>query len=290
MKNKILKLSVTLFTFFATVNGVYAHEDVGKISLNVSDEVYKAVESNDIKKIKELGLEMTDNGIVLNKISKTIATTTIYDRFDNIISINEKELTPEEELKLSNTSNYHVLSDGKFHKISMLDSTVNGIKTYETNSKTLELIYMVYTSGNYAIEVRNTWKTNPKYHSFDILGLRWENNMSTSSYSITGYETVLNGTAKTEYTEASSMDHMKKFSNGAGLSQNLYDDYIPFINQMRIVSSNYFGNSISGTYQHAKKDITLAKSRSYTISASGLGGVLKHNYASYYDAMQGISM
>lgn len=59
---------------------------------------------------------------------------------------------------------------------------------------------------------------------------------------------------------------------------------------MRIVSSNYFGNSISGTYQHAKKDITLAKSRSYTISASGLGGVLKHNYASYYDAMQGISM
>lgn len=62
------------------------------------------------------------------------------------------------------------------------------------------------------------------------------------------------------------------------------------INQMRIVSSNSFGNSISGTYQHAKKDITLAKSRSYTISASGLGGVLKHNYASYYDAMQGISM
>ena len=47
------------------------------------------------------------------------------------------------------------------------------------------------------------------------------------------------------------------------------------------------------TYQHATSALTLANSKSYTFSSSGLGGVLYYSNSTIrnkYDGMQGLSM
>ena len=47
-----------------------------------------------------------------------------------------------------------------------------------------------------------------------------------------------------------------------------------------------------GTYQHATSDVTLSQSKNYSISSSGLGGVLAfaNSVIGYYDGMQGVDI
>ena len=57
---------------------------------------------------------------------------------------------------------------------------------------------------------------------------------------------------------------------------------------LNVKSDTSFGTYVYGTYQHATTNVSLATSKSYTISSSGLGGVLNHSYSSYYGGMQGV--
>lgn len=83
------------------------------------------------------------------------------------------------------------------------------------------------------------------------------------------------------------------FNNGAGISMNLVDAGHEFANLMAY--SGYYTNdniTFYASYQHAQSDISVADSKKYNLSSSGLGGVINFTNASIrskYDGMQGIS-
>ena len=85
-------------------------------------------------------------------------------------------------------------------------------------------------------------------------------------------------------------DNMLVFSNGVGITMNMYDNTSD--HKMTLYAS-FNGNpgSIYATYQHARhSNITFAMSQSYTISYQGLGGVLLFSNSTiegYYDGMKG---
>ena len=86
-------------------------------------------------------------------------------------------------------------------------------------------------------------------------------------------------------------DNILYFPQAAGITMNMYDNTNEHVMIMEIGFVNNPGN-VYITYQHARhSNITFAQSQSYTISPSGLGGVLYFSNStvrSYYDGMQGI--
>ncbi len=229
-----------------------------------------------------------DEDQVLGYNSKTIATTTKYDKLGNVVYSKSIALTPKEELMLENNKNIHILEDGKLHDLSNTNSTNSVYWQYETASKKVEINYVHYTNGNYGIQLTNTWKTNPKTKSYDIIAARWTNYKTTAYYTVSGQQIPTVSEPHVDYTESASANNMVKQPYGAGISQNLYDDYVPMLNTLLITSATDFGTNVYGTYQHATSNISLANSKSYTISSTGLGGVIAHNYSSYYDGMTGV--
>ena len=83
---------------------------------------------------------------------------------------------------------------------------------------------------------------------------------------------------------------IQKQKDGFGVSIKLLENG----NDMKI--SQYFrttsGGTIFGSYQHAKKNITLANSKKYSISHSGYGNVFlfDETIKDYYDGMAGVDI
>lgn len=285
MKNKILKLlGISAFGFSAIIGTVSAAtlDDLkDPFNLNPSEEntIGVSVTPEQLELAKDL-----DGDILLGYNSKTIATTSVYDASSNVIDVYEKEVTPLEEKMIEN-NNVHVFADGKLHDMSKELQTQSNYVRYETNSKKIEIMYYI-SGGNYRIQMSNNWKTNPKVHSFDIIATRWDNYKSTSDYWLgNSYESTVNGNQQ-NYTDSSN--NLKKFNLGVGLSQNLFDNVAPLTNMLNVLSSSSFGTYVYGSYQHANRNVSLETSKSYTISSSGLGGVINQSYPSYYDGMQGV--
>lgn len=169
-------------------------------------------------------------------------------------------------------------------------------KEYETNAKILNmLINAMEDNGQlYAqIELHCFWKTMPIVRSYDISAVRWStsNTMKYNVLYVTGEQDYkINGTrGKVEYSDNGT--NSKRFSNAGGISMNILDDATSDLHTAIYVTGKLTGSgklTAYGTYQHAVRYITLDESKSYTISSSGLGGVLKHSYASSFDAMQGL--
>ena len=83
---------------------------------------------------------------------------------------------------------------------------------------------------------------------------------------------------------------MVSLSKGVGISMNLVDSGSDYKLYLFIKGTSNPGTTY-GTYQHATSNISLNTSKSYTFTTSpnsGLGGVLNHNYPSYFDNMQGV--
>lgn len=283
MKIKFIKLFyISILSFFVSINIANALS----VDNNINENIDLKISKKRLEMVKKM--QLNDADVLIGYSKKSIATTVKYDNFDNVISVQEKEITEAEENLLENNKNVHILEDGQLHVVNSLVSAQANYVRYETNSKEVA-IYYVREGGKYAIHVSNTWKSNPKYHSFDILGARWDNFKQISNYSVSGTQTPLSGSS-IEYNETSSGDHIKKFNYGSGLSQNLIDNVTPLINFMKIKSEDGsdFGTNVYGTYQHASKNISLTNSKSYTVDSTGLGGVIKHNYSKSYDGMQGV--
>lgn len=282
MKKLIYLLLITLICPITTFAKTIVKEEAEDITKDASISVSVTQEQLD-----NLKYAKKDENIVLNKNTKTIATTVVYDKFHNIVETRNKELTPAEEIYLQKNKNVHILADGKLHNLDTENSINSDPWYHETSSKTVTISYE-YKNGIYNISLENKWKTNPKVHSFDIIAVKWSYHKDTSDYTVTGKQTPKPLNPVVEYNESKSKDNIVKQNFGTGISQNLFDDYAPYTNTINVQSTKNFGLVAWGTYQHATSDITLAKSKSYTITNEGLGGILKHDYANYYDGMQGV--
>lgn len=161
-----------------------------------------------------------------------------------------------------------------FENIGVIPYSVS----HETNSKTIKISKSCASTCSISVVV--TWKNVPNTKSYDIIGAYLEGvNLLSRVYT----------NAKTTSINNSSSE-IKKDNNGFGVSISLPtsgSNYV--INQTYTVSK---GGTVYASYQHAKKTISLANSKNYTISKDGYGGVFKFSgtAASVYDKMGGVSI
>lgn len=208
-----------------------------------------------------------------------VRTINMYDRFGNIIDSFEDVLEKEEyeqELSISTTSANNCA--GQFYPYC-----------YATEYKTLRLKYYYddLVENEYSVVALLTWEKEPLVKKYDVFAIRWTNNVSYNSF-----EGKQNANGKSEVIYTMDDDNCKIFSNAVGITMNMYDNTDGHYMELNI-GFEYNPGRIYVTYQHARNsNITFAQSQSYTISPTGLGGVLYFSNStvrSYYDGMQGIT-
>ncbi|MDE6292412.1 MAG: hypothetical protein K2L98_01890 [Bacilli bacterium] len=153
-----------------------------------------------------------------------------------------------------------------------------GENTAESNSKIIKI--STSCQSNCTVSVTVTWKTIPKTRSYDVIGARFSGNKLID----------VDYTKAISTTKTNSSTDVKKLDNGFGVSVLLPNTGTTFIvNQGYTVTK---GGTIYASYQHAKRTISLANSKNYTISKDGYGGVFKFSgtAANVYDAMRGVSL
>ena len=135
------------------------------------------------------------------------------------------------------------------------------------------------TNTKCIITINMKWLNMPKIRSYDVLGARFEGPSLLNDHMTTLF---LDDVKKniTMYT-------VKK-SNGFGVSFKLPTGGSSLrITQIFEVS---VGGTVYASYQHANKTSTLDKSKDYSISKNGYGGVFLFSTlsSSYYDGMGGV--
>lgn len=228
--------------------------------MNMSQEQYNYLRSLDYSSIK--------------KETKYLETTTNY----NLGTTTERELTESEYNNINENNVY----------------TINGnSNAIETTYKKLVLT-ILNNSNMQNFSMTCNWKIAPAVRSFDVIGVRFHN-YNLVGGSQTGMQTYkVNGSYK--YVSYSAMGtNIKNLDNGFGISMNVVDDHVTEL-YMTIdgaatkTSSTSWG--IYGSYQHAKENVSLATSKSYTIGGAGLGSVFvwPYNTSIKYDGMNGVGV
>lgn len=136
--------------------------------------------------------------------------------------------------------------------------------------------------------IYNKWLKMPKNKSFDVIALRWNSGFTLTEYY--GNQYTNGNSGDIAYPIGNS--NYKIGSNAIGLSQNLVDSATSIENELIIWGTCSSDGTIYGTYQHAQSDITLATSKLYNFSVSGMGNVLSFygNASEIYDDTPGLSL
>lgn len=156
----------------------------------------------------------------------------------------------------------------------------------ETNMKYLALL--VESDGSDVVfTFYNNWKSMPSYKSFDVIGMRWTGDFSYYSYYGEQYTNGNSGVI--EYYPGNG--NFKTGTNAIGLSQNLVDSATQIQSKLILVGECTTSGRVYASYQHARANITLATSKKYNFSSSGMGNVFAFydGVGSYYDNTIGLS-
>ena len=281
-------------------NGYYENSRGAIIS---QDEYISLKKENKDDEIDRMSREVIDLYLdpKMNRKENTIYEITTYKLDSNGKIVDEKSMLSNEidAKRVAQNDNLIVGDKGKLVDKNLvrnnysLASTLNYVDdyTYATASKRVTGNYFYDSSiGKYVIQVWATWYTTPTIKQFDVIAARWNNSVSVSG--LTAWQDCDSNTGITYYDLANG--NVKYTNYGLGVSMNIHDSAKNRIELfMRVESSNYFGYDFYATYQHARNSNanTLAISKSYSFSSSGLGGVLYYSnstYRNYYDGMQGI--
>ena len=149
---------------------------------------------------------------------------------------------------------------------------------FSSNAKSVYLI----KNGNY-ITMIGTWKAIPNIKSYDVIAVRFQGVTLNGGYTfrqtyVSGgsFHVIYNGNNQTFYNGIGSSALLQ---NGSSQEYSL---------TFRVNGSG----TVYGSYQHATTHVSLNQSKNYTISSSGLGGVIKFagSLNNYYDGMPGVSI
>lgn len=221
--------------------------------------------------------------------TKYIVTSYTTNYLGEIINENSIVTTKKNAEAVAKDDSLYVANDGTIKKQSLISPRYSWIggDTIETESKEVTITYS-YQKGDYIILLKANWTKLPKIRVFDILALRWTNNVAV--FNEGGFQQT--GAKTTNYS--SSSKNFKRGTNAFGISMNLYNDAKEDLFLDITVSSKSKFGDIYGSYQHAKNsNATLAISQSYTFNSSGLGGVINFSnstYKSYYDNTPGVKL
>ncbi|MDE6141589.1 MAG: hypothetical protein K2G03_03200 [Bacilli bacterium] len=148
--------------------------------------------------------------------------------------------------------------------------------SYQSASKKLVMSYAC--GSTCSVTLRTTWLTVANTRSYDLIGVYSPNSNALE------YQSAIMRYSGKDY----SPNEKNNSSNGISATFKLpsTDDKYVFILEFRAPS----GTKVYGSYQHAKKSISLANSRKYSYASSGYGGVFKFDssVSGYYDGMGGV--
>lgn len=201
----------------------------------------------------------------------------LYKELCNIYSEGYIEFITQDKFDLikdNNLSDIDVTEVSDFPLISTLSSS------HTTTYKRLKII-----KNGMLITLQLTWLNIPTVRSYDVMGIRFDG-PSLSGTPAFNQTYKIDGIAKKETTH-----YLQNFSNGFGTSFLLPSGNVT--NLVQSLDFLYSGTGkVYGSYQHAQKNITLANSKKYTISAYGYGNVLDFDSSvkDSYDAMGGVDL
>lgn len=165
---------------------------------------------------------------------------------------------------------------------------------YETTYKNIQISTIPSNVTNtYFIDLTTLWLKSPYIKSYDVIAIRTDD-ATVIEGTQEGRQTYIytNGsTGIVNYSNGGT--NMVKASNGFGISMNLVDAAKTYECTIEAtVTATTEWATVYGSYQHAATNVTLAQSKSYTISHNGYGKVI--NFATAvqndYDGMQGVSI
>lgn len=272
---KIFFIICLMFLFIGGVNAEVLNPNV-----DISEEGYNKLSK--FMSEAEMGVitqEIYDsfmNGNVVNYQSVIIETTYYVPVAQLPKKISERTMTVDEYINTSTTKT----TDNIFY-------ATNDFIEHETDKKKLTLV-IKEDAGDVSFEFYNYWKSMPVYKSFDVMGMMWTGNFSYYSYYGEQYTNGNSGVI--EYYPGNG--NYKFGTNAIGLSQNLVDSATQIQSKMVLVGTCTIGGTVNASYQHAQANITLATSKKYNFSTSGMGGVFGFydGVGSYYDNTAGIEL
>lgn len=149
---------------------------------------------------------------------------------------------------------------------------------YETTMKQLKVSTACLTDCKIVVVL--SWKSLPSVRSYDLIGAYFD-------------ETSLkSGVISSMLYDSSSVSpvYSTKSANGVSSTYKLPSkaNNLNFIQEFTVAKSG----SINVSYQHARKSISLANSKKFSLSKNGYGGVFQfeENIRPYYDAMGGLTI
>ena len=238
------------------------------------------------KIIKVLG----SNTVRKKSTSKYVITTYILNNDGYIIGENSIETTKENAKRVANNDNLIVDDMGNIVDSRLIQNRYDAF--YTTTSKGVGMDYY-YDNSGYVIYLNVDWYKLPNIRDFDVAAVRWTNSVSTSGLDFYA-EQHGSGSDFATYSKSSTPNYYVQSPYGLGITMNLFNNSTSLLIQAWISSETALGSHVYGTYQHAKNTATtLAISKSYSFSSTGLGGVLLYSnstYSSYYDGMGGVSI
>ena len=166
--------------------------------------------------------------------------------------------------------------------------------SYTTTYKNIQIASIPLNSANsYSIDLTTLWLKSPYIKSYDVIAMRTDD-ATVIEGSQEGTQSYIYSNGNVGYVYYSNNGtNMVKASNGFGISMNLVDAANTYQCTIEaIVTATTKWATVYGSYQHAATNVTLAQSKSYTISHNGYGEVI--NFATAvqndYDGMQGVSI
>lgn len=303
MKNKIviailmgifsMLLSTTVHAksdiFYINNNGIeMTEEQYNKLSKYFSDDIIQNMQYNQFE------YEIEHEVKSFNYDEKYFVETTFFNKNSEKLYTISNEITKEE----FDSFDYNKANNQKFY-YPALRAVINdaGDPSYhETTAKSVGIGDVSFDHKNYRLFVQTNWKTNPIVKSFDVSAIRWtvnSNSTFTRDNDFYGVQMCKNSSNE-QLIQSYGQDsnNAKVFSNGVGVSMNIFDACNSDLHTQLDIYGELSGSmKIYGTYQHAVANVTLAQSKSYTLSSSGLGGVLYYSNSTIrnkYDNMQGV--
>jgi hypothetical protein len=204
---------------------------------------------------------------------------------------NQVEFTKNEYdiIRLLYDENYiETITIDEFNKIDLSGYLEYGVKNgtytqYDSMNRGIKtLSYTVSCSDICVIKSTLVWTSIPSIKKYDVFGARLVN---TSLVGIDYTRIIYDG-------NSFDSGNYKYLSNGFGASFKIPSS----ISNTLETEQKFFVDYVSGasvviSYQHARhSDSTLAKSKNYTISPTGFGGVFNFTYSYIYDGMSGITI
>lgn len=218
---------------------------------------------------------LNDNGICFSEREYEFFTKMYYDGYQSYMTQEDMDKFANIELNPDNVKTVTYEDNGSFVPGAYSLQYVY----YETTAKKLQ---MSSTGGSYpTIVLSATWKGSPNVRSYDLIG----------TY-LSGI-TLLGSPSSTITYSGGSVSPSATKNTGSGFGSSLL---LPSSGSNIVVSTTFTvtsGGTVYGSYQHAKKLISLSDSQSFTTSYSGLGHVFyfsNTNIRAKYDAMGGVHM